>query len=56
MASRERIPDADARIVQLAFDGKQCAVHVVRGNARWRKCIRCGVLIMRDDDADTTGP
>lgn len=52
MAKPTRVPDGDAQFVQLTFEMKPCAVHMVRGTAKWRRCYKCGVMIrMVDDDA-----
>ncbi len=50
MARPIHVKDEDARVVQLAFEQKQCAIHAVRGTAKWRRCIKCGVLIMMEED------
>lgn len=56
MAERPtRIHDRDARIVQQTLVPKQCAIHAVRGTAKWRRCIRCDVLILVEEEDGEAG-
>lgn len=50
MARTTRIRDEDAHIVQLALEHKRCDIHIVRGEAKWRRCVKCSALIYRKDD------